>query len=347
MEDVAARAGVSRALVSIVFRDLPGASDATRQRVRDAAAAIGYAPDHRARLLSRKRSGLLGVQFGVEHSFHGELVEALYTSAEERGYELALSAVAPTRDEDRAVASLLAYRCEALILLGPSTSTAVLDDLGARLPTVVVARNVRSRTVDVVRTDDADGARQATEHLIGLGHRRIAHVDGGKAPGADERRRGYRRAMKRAGLADQQLVVTGGITEQDGARAVDGLLDAERGVGRPTAFFAFNDRCALGVIQTAADMGWKTPDDLSVVGYDDTRVASLPWVRLTTVRQDVGQLAALAVSQAVSRIDATRPGASVVVPPRLVTRHSARKVTDRSSGRQRGPGEFEYVRTSS
>ena len=98
MEDVASRAGVSRALVSIVFRDMPGASDATRQRVRDAARAIGYAPDQRARLLSRRRSGLLGVQFGVEHPFHGEVVEALYAAAAGSGYDVALSAVAPSRE---------------------------------------------------------------------------------------------------------------------------------------------------------------------------------------------------------------------------------------------------------
>lgn len=321
MEDVAARAQVSRALVSIVFRDLPGASDATRGRVRQAADELGYAPDQRARLLSRRRTGLLGVQFGIEHPFHGELVEALYTAAEARGHELALSAVAPTRGEDRAVESLLSYRCEALILLGPRATAARLDALVARVPVVVVARNLRSREVDVVRTDDVGGARQATRHLIELGHRTIVHVDGGGAPGTADRRRGYRQAMEQAGLADQVRVLRGGLTEQAGAAAGRELV--EMGVGeQPTAVFAFNDRCALGVVQAADRLGSATPADLSVVGFDDSRVATLPWVQLTTVRQDIRRLAVDAVDHAVARLDGSPRAAPSIVAPRLVVRGS-------------------------
>lgn len=322
MEDVAARAGVSRALVSLVVRDLPGASEATRQRVREAAAALGYAPDQRARLLSRRASGLLGVQFGVEHAFHGELVEALYAAAERQGYELALSAVAPSRSEDRAVASLLAYRCEALLLLGPAQPVAALERLGSTVPLVVVARRLRGRTLEVVRTDDVAGAARATEHLLGLGHRRVAHVDGGGAAGAAERRRGYHQAMVAAGLADEVHVLPGGLSEEAGALAGARLLQApaER---RPSAVLAFNDRCALGVLQAVEHAGWTVPGDLSVVGYDDSRVARLPWADLTTVRQDVAQLAESAVARALARISAPGPHSAVVVPPRLVVRGSS------------------------
>jgi hypothetical protein len=123
MEDVAARAGVSRALVSIVFRNQPGASEATRQRVRDVASKLGYAPDQRARLLGRKRTGQLGVAFGLQHGFHGELVEAMYAPAEHTGYELVLTGFAPSRSEGRAIDDLLAYRCEAVIVVGPTMRT--------------------------------------------------------------------------------------------------------------------------------------------------------------------------------------------------------------------------------
>src|SRR5919112_4729230 len=111
LADVAARAGVSVPLVSIVMRDAPGASDATRERVRRAAEELGYRPDTRAQLLRRSRSRLLGVVFGVQHAFHGDLVSGLYAAAERVGYELALSAVTPGRDERRAVATLLQDRC--------------------------------------------------------------------------------------------------------------------------------------------------------------------------------------------------------------------------------------------
>ena len=320
MEDVAARAGVSRALVSLVFRDLPGASEATRLRVREAAAAIGYSPDQRARLLSRRTSGLIGVQFNVEHPFHGELVEALYTAAERQGYELALSAVAPSRREDRAVESLLSYRCEALLLIGPTQPAAALERLGGAVPVVVVARRLRSGSLGSVRTDDRHGAAQATEHLLGLGHVRVAHIDGGDAPGAAERRRGYRQAMERAGLAAEVQVLPGGGTEEAGATAGARLLTAQR---RPTAVLAFNDRCALGLLQGLGPAGLAVPRDLAVVGYDDSRLARLPWVDLTTVRQDVAVLADRAVAQAVARATGDGGPAAVVVPPQLVVRTSS------------------------
>ena len=183
--------------------------------------------------------------FGVQHAFHGDLVSGLYTAADRAGYELALSAVTPDRDERRAVASLLQDRCEALILLGPQAPTSYLAELAARLPVVVVARAVRHRAVDVVRTADDEGLHQAVDHLVGLGHRRIVHIDGGRAPGAADRRRGYRDAMRHHGLDSEIRILPGGLTEDDGAAAARALLELDP---RPTAVTVFNDRCATGVL---------------------------------------------------------------------------------------------------
>src|SRR5689334_20482446 len=188
LEDVAAHAGVSRALASIVIRGAEGASQATRERVVASAAQLGYRPDPRARLLARRRSRLIGVSFGAHHPFHADLLEGIYLAAEPAGYDVALSALTPSRDEHRAVESLLDYRCEALILLGPETTESRLAELSSRLPVVVVARHVRDRSVHVVRTDDEAGVRAAVAHLVDLGHRDIAHIDGGRAPGAAQRR---------------------------------------------------------------------------------------------------------------------------------------------------------------
>lgn len=317
LADVAAAAGVSTALVSIVVREAPGASAATRARVLAVADELGYRPDLRARLLRRSRSRLLGVVFGVHHAFHGDLVDGLYTAAERLAYELALSAVTPSRDERRAVAGLLADRCEALVLLGPQTPTAHLAGLAARLPVVVVARAVRHRAVDVVRTDDAAGLGQAVDHLVGLGHRRIAHVDGGRAPGAAERRRGYAGALRRHGLGRPD-VLPGGLTEDDGAAAARALLAR---ADRPTAVTVFNDRCATGLLDVLRGAGVAVPGAMSVVGYDDSRLARLSHVDLTTVAQDAATLTRLAVDRAVARLDAAATGErEQVVAPRLVVR---------------------------
>ncbi|MCV2490284.1 LacI family transcriptional regulator [Geodermatophilus sp. YIM 151500] len=315
LADVAARAGVSTALVSIVMRDVPGASAATRERVRRAAEEIGYRPDNRARLLRSSRSRLLGVVFGVQHAFHGDLVSGLYAAAERVGYELTLSAVTPERDELRAVAGLLQDRCEALIILGPQSGTTALADLAARLPVVVVARSVRSAAVDVVRTADDEGVQLAVDHLVALGHRDVVHVDGGRAPGAAERRRGYRDAVRRHCLTPR--ILPGGLTEDDGAAAARALLAGPL----PSAVTVFNDRCALGLLDVLRRAGRTVPGEVSVTGYDDSRIARLASVDLTSVAQDVEQLTTLAVRRALDRLD----GVPVrqreqVVPPRLVVR---------------------------
>lgn len=316
LADVAARAGVSVALVSIVMRDAPGAGAATRERVRRVADELGYRPDSRARMLRRSRSRLLGVVFGVGHAFHGDLVGGLYAAADAAGYELALSAVTPRRAERRAVAGLLQDRCEALILLGPQLPAPDLTDLATRMPVVAVARSVRSRAVDVVRTDDAAGLGLAVDHLADLGHTRIAHIDGGRAPGAAERRRGYRSALRGHG---PELIIPGGLTEDDGATAARTLLAAP---APATAVCVFNDRCATGVLHALRAAGRDVPGDVSVVGFDDSSLARLSHVALTTVAQDADRITALAVARAVARLDGVAAAADreQIVEPRLVVR---------------------------
>lgn len=333
MEDVAARAGVSRALVSIVVRGRPGASPANRERVRRAAAELGFRPDRRASLLGSKRTNLLGVSFGVGHEFHADLVSALYAAAADRGLDLVLSGVTEQRSEQQAVEELLDFRCDAVLLLGPTLSAATLTAYATSAPVVVLARAVGATGVDVIRTDDERGALLATEHLLGLGHRRVVHLEGGRAPGAAERRRGYRRALADAGLSGAATLWPGGLTEADGEAAARRYL--AEGSDRPTAVVAFNDRCAVGFLQSVRDAGVAVPADLSVVGYDDSRLAHASWTQLTTIGQDTTALAEGAVVRVLDRLrraddadpDPGRSGASgpddqqtVLLPPSLVIR---------------------------
>lgn len=315
LEDVAARAGVSRALVSLVIRGAPGASEATRSRVLRIAEEIGYRPDPRARLLARSRSRLLGVTFGAQHPFHADLLEGIYLAAEPTGYDIALSALTPSRGEDRAVAALLDYRCEGLILLGPETPAVRLAELGEQLPVLVVARRIRDTSVQVVRSADADGIRLAVDHLASLGHHDIVHVDGGHAPGAADRRRGYRTAMRQHNLSAR--LVPGGLTEEAGGGAARHLLSD----GLPSAVVAFNDRCAVGLLDTFIRSGVSVPGDVSIVGYDDDRLSRLAHINLTTVGQDAPQLASLAVQRLVARIHgAQTSGREDVIVPHLIIR---------------------------
>jgi DNA-binding LacI/PurR family transcriptional regulator len=296
LEDVAERAGVSRALVSIVMRDVAGASEQTRERVRRAADEIGYRPDPRARRLRQHRTKLIGVTFTAGQEFHADLVDGVYVAAEELGYDVVLSGVTPHRDEPRALRTLIDDRCEGLVLIGPEMPARQLGDLAAKVPVVVVARRVRR--VDAVRSDDVAGAALGMDHLLGLGHRRILYLDGGRAPGAAERRRGYFRAARAAAIPE--LTHPGGLTEREGAAAASAMLESQ---ALPSAVFAFNDRCALGVMDVLIRAGVPVPQQVSVLGFDDSPLAGLAHIDLTTIRQDSAGLARAAVGRLVARLD--------------------------------------------
>ncbi|TWP38288.1 LacI family DNA-binding transcriptional regulator [Leekyejoonella antrihumi] len=333
MEDVAAQAGVSRALVSIVFRGVPGASDATRQRVLDAAVGLDYRPDRRASRLGRSRSRTIGVAFHVGDAFHGDLLGSLYRHGDTAGYEIVLSGVTASRAHDEAVETLLAERCEALILLGAQQSRTDLARLAARLPVVSVLRNVHAEDIGVVRTDDAAGLRLAVEHLHGLGHTRIALLDGGRAAGAADRRRGYRVGIRHSpGLSEALL--PGGVTELEGAEAARVFLGL--GSDRPTGVAAFNDRCALGFIDVVRRAGVRVPDDLSVVGFDDITEAAYPHIALTTVRQDAARLGAEAVRAVADRLERGTAAGSVTIEPELIVRTTTAAVQSGEAGRRAG-----------
>jgi DNA-binding LacI/PurR family transcriptional regulator len=317
MADVAKHLGVSRALVSIVFRGAEGASEESRRRVLEAAAELGYRPDSLARGLRSHRTRNLGVVFDLRRPFEVELVEHMYPDVQELGYHLLLGAVTPTRSQETVIDELLRYRCEGLIVVGPEHDGGRLEALANDVALVEVGRSVTHGPVDVVHNDDALGTRQAVEHLVGLGHRAIAHIDGGANPGAEDRRRGYREAMTSHGLAGEIRTVPGGYTEEDGALAAQQLLSGEL----PTAVIAANDQSAIGLLDIMIRAGVRVPQDLSVVGYDDSRFAKLPGIDLTSVRQDIPGMAELAVKAVVERLDLPeREPKNLALPTRLVVR---------------------------
>jgi DNA-binding LacI/PurR family transcriptional regulator len=317
LDDVAARVGLSPASVSLVLRNEPGPSDATRERVFRAAAELGYRADMTASLLARRRTNLLGVMLDVRNTFHAELVEHLHDAANAVGYDLVLSTVTRTRAEARAVETLLDFRCEALLLLGPEVGTARLKALDRLQPVVVVGRRIPGGGLDVVRSADQAGVGLAVSHLVDLGHSAISYVDGGTGTIAADRRRGYRAAMRRRGLGDRMSIIAGDHTEESGTRAAQTLLRASL----PTAMITFNDRCALGLLDGLSRGGVEVPGIMSVVGYDDSPSAQLAHVNLTTVGQDAPHQAQQAVAAAVERLDhGRRIHREVVLPPRLVVR---------------------------
>lgn len=335
MDDIAVRAGVSRTLVSFVLGGKAGAGERTRERVLRIAAELGYTPDATAQLLARGRSRTIGVLVDVEQPFQAQLVKRIYPAAQAAGYEVLLSASAPGRDEVAAVESLIGHRCEGLILLGPSAEQSCFEELEERAVVVVVAKPLSPSNFDSVRSADDSGVRQSVDHLIELGHREIYHIDGGSGPGSAIRRDAYRVEMDRHNLGDRTRVIAGAHDEASGVAA--GHLMLDEGV-LPTAVLAGNDRCALGLMDALDRAGIDVPGDVSIVGYDDSDLARLSRIDLTTVRQDVDALAENAVAFAVTRLeDVSAPASEMIVEPHLVVRGSTGPVraSDRVSALKR------------
>ncbi|OLT43163.1 LacI family transcriptional regulator [Saccharomonospora sp. CUA-673] len=325
MSDVAARAGVSRQTVSLVLGDKPGPGAGTREHVLRAAEDLGFQADTAAQLLRRARSRQLGVLFTMEHSLDPLVIEGLYAAAAGLDYSIVLGAILPTRGVRQAVDELLGLRCEAVILIGLSVEApAHLTKVAEQVPVVEIGQHTGAPGIDSVRVDDVDGARLAVDHLAELGHRRIVHVDAAALPGSADRRRGYRERMRAHRLDEYAEVLPGDYTEESGARAARELLGRET---LPTAVFAANDSCAEGLLHTFGRAGVRCPDDVSIVGYDDTRASRLSYVGLTTVRQDAAALAECAVQACAERLDDKRAAAKdVVLTPILTPRGSTARI---------------------
>ncbi|WP_129660504.1 LacI family DNA-binding transcriptional regulator [Rothia halotolerans] len=300
MKSIADRVGVSRQLVSIVLRELPGASDQTRRSVLAAARELGYHPDASARALRGKRTRRIGVVFTMRQPFEVDLVENLFESARERGFSLVLAPITPRRGQEAVMAELLEQRVEGVIVLAAEHGGAEIRGLPDGVPALMLGGPRSDSSPDDFRVDDGIGTRLVIEHLVGLGHSRIAYVTGGDGPNGETRRAAYEEAMASHGLTGSIDVVPGRYTEEGGAEATLRILSRER---LPTAVVGGNDRIAMGVLGTLIRHGLRVPADVSVAGFDDASLARLPYVQLTTVGYDPARLADLAMAGMIRRIE--------------------------------------------
>jgi DNA-binding LacI/PurR family transcriptional regulator len=320
--DVARRAGVSKSLVSLVMRGADHVSPGRREAVHKAATELGYRPNAMARSLVQRRTHLVGVMVSDLHNpFFADIVAGIQDQAVRTGYKVLVNTGnrAALREAD-AMETLLQLRADGIILAGPVLEDDIILAASAEVPIVLVGREARGPAVDSITNDDHAGAEIAVEHCVSLGHRRIAHIDAGHGAGAPDRRRGYEAAMKRLGLSRSTLVVSGNFTEEGGHSGCL-LLLAQR--PRPTAIFAANDLAAIGALNAIEESGLKVPDDVSLVGYDNTSLAALRHISLTTIHQPRLEMGQLALSTLLERVDHDRTEPRrILLSPRLVVRAS-------------------------
>jgi DNA-binding LacI/PurR family transcriptional regulator len=318
---VAARAGVSKSLVSLVLQDSPKVSPTARAAVQAAIDELGYRPNLLARSLSAQRTGVLGVVLhDLRNPWYVECLEGLASVAGEHGYRPLLADSRLDQANDGSLLdAILRLHVDGLVLLGTMEPTPALREALRERPSVVVAaRDFQEPHTDVVANDDASGIRLVLDHLLDLGHRDIAHIDGGPGAVPRIRRESFVHHARARGLEPR---VVGGDTTEAGGYAAAAALLAE--AAPPTAILAWNDITAIGALSAARAAGLSVPGDVSVTGYDDSVLAALGIADLTsidTLSYRVGELAAEAL---VARIaDPSAAATELLIEPRLVVRGS-------------------------
>ncbi|MCA1865188.1 LacI family DNA-binding transcriptional regulator [Agrobacterium genomosp. 3] len=316
LEDVAKAAGVSRSQASRALRNDPGVRGDTKAHILATAASLNYTPNLAAQTLASRQSRTIGLVVGdVLNPYEAMLARECDKALRDAGY-FAMLAVSGTAATLRA---FIDQRIAGLVLIGAPGEREEIAAVSKLLPTVYIGRNLATETVESVSSDDALGARLATEFLLGLGHRAIAHITGGTGAGANSRANAYRDTMQRQGL--KPIIAEGRYDVDAGSAATDALMARK---DRPTAIFAANDLIALGVISRLAGHGFRVPDEVAVVGFDDIPMAASEPISLTTIRQKVPDMVAAAVETLTTRLaDPSAPIRNLVIAPELIIRRSS------------------------
>lgn len=316
LEDVAKAAGVSRSQVSRALRNDPGVKGDTKAHILAVAAHLNYSPNIAAQTLASRQSRTIGLVVGdILNPFEAVLARECDEALHDAGY-FAMLAVKGTINTIR---TFIDQRIAGLVLIGSPGEREEIVTVSKLLPTVYIGRNLKADKVESVSSDDTLGARLATEYLIRHGHRHVAHITGGQGAGAQRRLSAYRDTMREHGL--KPIIAEGQYNVDAGSAAADRLMARKE---RPTAIFAANDMVALGAISRLTWHGFKVPDEVAVIGFDDVPIAASEPFSLTTVRQKIPEMVDSAVKILMTRLaDPAAPITNVILEPELVVRRSS------------------------
>ncbi|MBT8164675.1 MAG: LacI family transcriptional regulator, partial [Acidimicrobiia bacterium] len=296
-------------------------SDKSRAAVLNAIDELGYRPSAAARSLVTGRTNTVAVIMSdPQHGMNPSVMEGIHTSlSTARMDALIMYGHRDERRESEIVESFLELRADAFIFLGSVMPREQLTELGGQIPVVVVGRRMPAEGFDVVAADSFAGAVLAVEHLIGLGHHRIGHIDATLSRAEPQCLAGYRATMAAHDLEGNS--VTGSLLQDGGESGARLLLEQDGEF--PTAIFAASDLAALGARDVIRAAGFSIPDRVSLVGYGDSSFARLHDIELTSVREPTEAMGIYAAEVAVNRIlDPTEPPSEWIAAPELVVRGS-------------------------
>lgn len=300
--DVARAAGVSQATVSRVLQGSDNVTDETRKRVMYAVADTGYEPNVLARAMKTQRTHTIGVVVArITNPYYPQVIEALSAELANANQRMVLWTSEGTGDAS-ALAAIRQRMVDGVVFTTVTADSVPLHEALRRgAPVVTLNRSVEGIGCDQVTSDNLAGSTHVVQYLAGAGHRRIGLIGGPAGPSTSaERERGFREGINAAGLqVDEALCRCGDFSHSDGHAAMRDLLAMD---DPPTAVFCVNDLIAMGAIDGARSIGRRVPDDVWVVGYDDIAMSAWEGYDLTTIRQPITDMAALAVRLLLRRI---------------------------------------------
>jgi len=332
IEDVSKACGMAKSTVSRVLNSDPNVSAKTRERVTRVMRELNYQPSAMARGLSKQRSGMIGIVVKriphlITDAYYGAVIDSIADRAGAENNTLALYFDRIWRDEERTQLVFADGRCDGLIVLMADQDTAMIDALKSKcIPFVTLNSGVRDESVNSIDIDNFDAGYRMANHLIENGHRRIACLHTGIDSFSIERLTGYRKALKEAGISrDESLEVTGfyppAVSGYERGQQI--AKDSSLGV---TAIMATTDRLAVDAIRGIKDIGLRVPEDISVVGINDTVDGQQCNPPLTTLSQSLEEIGSEAVRFLLELIE--KPGGpprQILWPTRLIARESVAK----------------------
>lgn len=332
--EIAKIAGVSPATVSKVINNYPDVSDKTRSKIKKILEEINFQPSYEAQSLSTKKTWTLGIVYfensnlGLRHPFFAGVIEAFKREAERQGYSLLLGSKNDRLKNDTFLQYFKYKRVDGIaVICSIPNDKEVMEIIESDFPTVVI--DMSNEKTAAITSDNKQGCALAIQYLYDLGHRRIAHITGMQEDDnwiSNVRKESYIHEMDRLHLPiEEGYIQKGNNFDFDGGyNAMQRLLEIKE---RPTAVFAAGDKAAIGAMEAIKDAGLSVPEDISVIGFDDSEPAKYTTPKLTTIRQSCEEIGSEAADVLINQItEKKKVKVNKIIPVKLIIRNSCDKV---------------------
>jgi LacI family transcriptional regulator len=329
INDVAREAGVSITTVSRVLNNNYPVKKETREKIEQAIEKLNYKPNVMARSLITKKTSMLGIVVpGITNLFFPTIVEAIEEYTKKEGYNISLcNTGGDYREEKEVVKEIISRQVDGIIVIDPrfeNIQSGYYDEISKSIPTIIVNGSPGGSRCNFVSYDEEVGTYEAFDYLLSLRHKRIAFVRGHKSFSYDIKEKIYREILCKSSLGYERVINVGkGNSIEVVERTEDELKNILLEDIRPTAVFACNDLMAVGVINACSKIGLRVPDDISIIGFDNTVLANISHPKLTSVDQNMKEIGHRAAIELLSIIDnGSRSRKKIILDTRLVIRDS-------------------------